>query len=353
MFEPFTSRHLKWLRDRVPFGSLEEDLRSKTVPWHKQSVWYFFGGLSLFFFVIQVVTGLLLLVYYQPTPETAFESVEFLQNNVRHGWLVRSLHSWSSHGLIVSVLVHLWSVFMMRAYRKPRELMWMTGMAQLFIVLGLGFTGFLLPWDSTAYFATQIGTEIPRSTPIVGEIVTGLLRGGDSVGAAALTRFFALHVVLFPLLMVGLILGHLVLNHGYGTSVPRKYESVTGRIMYFPSFFYREMLVWTGALAALTTVSVLLPVDLGIKSDPLASAPTGIKPDWYFVPLYQTLRMLPGELLGINAEVLINTLVAMGSLAVFCLPFLDRGDRSGNVLRVAGLAFLLYCLIAVWLGYTT
>ena len=157
------NRFSLWLDERLHLSSLIQFLSRKSVPRHKHSFWYIFGGLALFFFLVQLITGVLLLLYYSPTPETANESVRFIESQVPYGWFVRSLHAWSANLMVATVLVHLFSTYFMRAYRRPRELMWVSGLTLLLVVLGFGFTGYLLPWDTTAYFATQIGTEIPRT----------------------------------------------------------------------------------------------------------------------------------------------------------------------------------------------
>ena len=169
---------LNWFDDRFGAGTIEAFLRSKTVPLHRHSVWYFFGGMTLFLFVVQVVTGILLLLYYRPTPNDAFESVEYIVTQVRFGWMVRSIHSWSANLMVFTAFVHMFSVYFMKAYRKPRELTWVTGILLLFLVMGFGFSGYLLPWNEVSFFATQVGTEIAGSVPFVGKWMLKFLRGG-------------------------------------------------------------------------------------------------------------------------------------------------------------------------------
>ncbi len=156
---------IPWLDERIYLSSFQKFLRNKMVPNHRHTVWYLFGGLTLFFFIVQIVTGVLLLLYYKSTPETAYESVKHIITEVPYGNLVRSIHVWSAHFMIAAVVIHMFSVYFMKAYRKPREAMWLSGFVLLMLTLGFGFTGYLLPWDTTAFFATQIGTEIPRSIP--------------------------------------------------------------------------------------------------------------------------------------------------------------------------------------------
>ena len=153
-----------WLAERAPVGEIVEFLRYKRVPQHRYSIFYYAGGAALFFFIVQVVTGALLLMYYRPSAGEAFESVQFIMARVPFGWLVRSIHSWSANLMVGVVFVHLFSVVLLKAYRRPRELTWMRGMGLLGLVLAFGFTGYLLPWNQLA-FSRRVGTEIPASIP--------------------------------------------------------------------------------------------------------------------------------------------------------------------------------------------
>src|SRR6201993_1195173 len=200
-----------WIEERFDVGQLIAPLRSKTVPRHRFSVWYFLGGVTLFLFFVQVFTGLLLLLYYRPSTNEAYESVQYITNRVEFGWLVRSVHSWSANLMIFVAFAHMFSVAFMRAYRKPRELTWMSGMVLLFLCLGFGFSGYLLPWHTLSFFATKVGTEVAGRVPLVGHPTLIFLRGGEDIGAPTLTRFFSLHVVVLPALTVGMVLLHLLL----------------------------------------------------------------------------------------------------------------------------------------------
>lgn len=346
----------RWLKDRAPVDPVLESLHGKAVPRHKHSFWYLFGGLSLFFFAVQLVTGMLLLVYYSPTPATAHESVEFIMTQVPHGWLVRSVHSWAANLMIASVLLHLFSTYLMKAYRKPRELTWMSGVILLMIVLGFGFTGYLLPWDTVAYFATQIGTEVPRSLPIIGPLAASLLRGGEFVEAESLTRLFALHVAILPLLSLGLIALHLVLVHTHGMSKPIGLEQRSSTVPFYPNFLYRDFLAWTAGLSLLAMLVLMFPVQLGPKADPFASAPVGIKPEWYFLVLFQTLRMMPATVLGLGGEMVVNAVVMLVGLGLILVPFLDRKasrEEPSRAFTVIGWAGFLYMALTIGLAYLT
>src|SRR3989304_6300190 len=209
-----------WLDERVGLAELEKLVKKKEVPVHRHTVWYYLGGMTLFLFMIQVATGILLLFYYRPSAEEAYESVQFLMAEVQFGWLIRSIHSWAANLMIFTLFVHLFSVWLLKAYRPPRELTWLSGMGLLGLALGFGFTGYLLPWNELAYFATKVGTEITGAVPVVGSFLGRLLRGGDEVTGATLTRFYGIHVAVLPLVATALLGLHLYLVQKNGMSVP-------------------------------------------------------------------------------------------------------------------------------------
>ena len=187
-----TQRLLAWLDERLDLSGLREFLAEKSVPVHRHSVWYYMGGITLFLVGVQVVTGILLLLYYRPSAGEAYESVKFIVSQVEFGWLIRNVHSWSANLLILMAFVHLFSTFFLRAYRKPRELTWITGVLLLFVMMGFGFSGYLLPWNELAFFATKVGTGIAGAVPVVGQFMVRFLRGGDDVTGATLTRFYGI-----------------------------------------------------------------------------------------------------------------------------------------------------------------
>lgn len=352
-----TSRSIfSWLDQRIPLSAFIQFLSRKEVPRHKHSIWYYFGGLTLFFLIVQILTGILLLMYYRPSPDSAHDSVLYITNEVPFGWIVRSVHSWSSNFMVAMVLIHMFSVYLVKAYRKPRELMWLSGFVLFFLTLGFGFTGFLLPWDTTAYFATLIGTEIPKSIPIVGEIAVNFLTGGEEVGQGTLTRMYGMHVVVLPLLTLGFVALHLVLNQILGQSVPIGVTTKNPAIPFFPNFALRDLRAWTVAFAVLCTVAFLLPWPVGEKADPFASAPEGIKPEWYFLILYQTLRIVPSTILSLSGEMIVNLAVLVVSVVWLLIPFLDRKasiEQKSPGFTYLGLGAILYMGTMVALAYLT
>src|SRR6478752_4968455 len=213
-----------WLNDRLGLASIRALIDHKTVPVHSATMWYYFGGITLFLFIIQVMTGVLLLLYYRPSATEAYESVQFIVTKVEFGWLIRNIHSWSANLLIAAAFAHLFSVFLLKSYRKPRELTWVSGMLLLFLMLGFGFSGYLLPWNELSFFATKVGTGIAGSVPLAGPFLLRLLRGGDDVTGATLSRFFGMHVAVLPAVSTALVALHLLFVQRQGMSVPLTIE---------------------------------------------------------------------------------------------------------------------------------
>jgi quinol-cytochrome oxidoreductase complex cytochrome b subunit len=354
-----TSSLVAWLDDRIGFTAIMPFMRKKEVPVHRHSFWYYIGGMALFLFGLQIATGILLLFYYRPSAEGAYESVQFLMAEVEFGWLIRSIHSWGANLMIFMAFVHMISVMLLKAYRAPREITWMTGVGLLFVSMGLGFTGYLLPWNELAFFATRVGTEIPGVLPIVGPFIRDLLRGGEDISGATLTRFYALHVSVLPALAFMLVALHVILVQRHGMSVPPGIEAAGGptrSIKFFPHFLLRDLVGWLAALAILAAVAAFFPAHLGVKADPFAPAPAGIRPEWYFMFMFQTLRYLPAEILGIEGELVGIAAFGVLGLVLLFVPFLDRPKQPsaepGKLWTYLTYAALAYILLLTYLGYT-
>lgn len=351
-------RTLDWLDHRLGFRALQPMIRKKQVPVHRHSVWYYLGGMALFLFMLQVATGILLLFYYRPSAEGAFESVQFLMSEVEFGWLIRSIHSWGANLMILTLFIHLFSTLLMKAYRAPREVTWLSGVGLFALALGLGFTGYLLPWNELAFFATRVGTEIPGVLPVVGDFTKELLRGGDDVTGATLTRFYALHISVLPGLAI-LILGlHVLLVQKHGMSVPPSVEKDGGprrTLPFFPNFLLRDAVGWLVALAILAAAAAFFPAHLGDKADPFAPAPVGIRPEWYFMFMFHTLKLIPSHVAGMEGELLGVLSFGLAGVVLFLLPFLDRPRPDGShraVWRYLAILALVYMVVLTYMGYT-
>lgn len=341
----------RWFDHRLHVSAVLEAVDHKKVPVHRASVIYYLGGMTFFFFMVQVVTGILLMLYYRPSADQAFESVEFIMTSVPFGWLVRSIHSWSANLMVFFAFLHLATVFFARAYRPPRELTWITGCVLLFLAMGFGFSGYLLPWNQLSFFATKVGTDIPGAVPLVGEWMLRFLRGGERVTGGTLSRFYGWHVAILPA-MTGLLLGlHLLLVQLQGMSSPPGLEEEAKKrrpMRFFPHFVLRDLFGWTLALGVLAALAALFPWELGEKADPFMPAYEGIRPEWYFMFMFQTLKLVPGgQVLGIEYEAIPILLFGLCGALLILVPFLDRGEdrgwksRSFTVVGVVAAVFVI------------
>jgi quinol-cytochrome oxidoreductase complex cytochrome b subunit len=349
------AKTLDWLDERTGWRMVRDLADHKVVPVHARTAWYYFGGITLFLFGIQLATGILLLLYYRPTVAEAFDSVRFIVTRVEFGWLIRSVHSWSANLLIFFALVHMFSVVFTHAYRRPRELTWLSGILLLGLMMGFGFSGYLLPWNTISYFATKVGTDVAATTPGIGPAIARFLRGGEDVGGATLTRFFAFHIAILPAISIGLLGLHLLLVQKHGMSTPGNIQQVNvGQMKFFPNFFLRELMLWYGVLALLGTLAAIFPWELGEKADPFASAPAGIRPEWYFLAQFYTLKLIPSHVGIFEGEIL--GLLGFGLLAAVwvLLPFWEnRADGSPRTRLVSGAGIFLisYLFVFTILGY--
>lgn len=354
----FWNRTFTWIDERVQLSDVMHFLEKKSVPVHSHSVWYYFGGVSLFLFIIQVVTGILLLLYYKGSEELAFESIQFIMAKVEFGWLIRSIHSWAANLFILSAFIHMFSVLFEKAYRKPREMTWLSGMILLFLGMGFGFSGYLLPWNEVSYFATKVGTDIAGVLPVVGEPLMVFLRGGEDVTGATLSRFFGFHVAVLPGIFTVVLSLHLLLVQRQGMSKPLSYEQLPSTdqktMPFFPNFMLRDLLLWLLVLNLLAILAVFFPWELGVKADPFAPAPAGIKPEWYFMFMFQTLKYIPGELWFLEGEVVGILLFSLAGVVWMFIPFWDKKSSRGEenrFINYIGLFALIYIIILTTIGW--
>ena len=347
----------RWFRLRLNVDPVFEFAAKKEVPAWKGSFWYYFGGVSLFLFLVQVATGILLLMYYQPGEKTAYESVRFIVVKVKFGWLVRSIHSWAANLFILSVFAHMFSVYFTKAFRRPRDLTWYSGFVLLGLALAFGFSGYLLPWNTLAYFATKVCTTITAVVPVVGEPIMELLRAGKDVSTATLTRFYGLHVAIFPAIFT-LVLGlHLLLIQTQGMHEPvsweREHPEKRRSMPFFPNFVLRDLLLWLIVLNVLAILAVWFPWEIGTKADPFVSAPQGIKPEWYFLFMYQALKYFPAKIFGMEGEAIGVMLFGVAGLLWFLVPAWDARTPKGarnRVINYVGVVVVLFIIALTAIG---
>ncbi len=319
--QPRWKRLLEWLDQRYRIMELVDAALEVYIP--KDAKTYYLGGITLFLFMVQVVTGSLLTLYYQPTPDTAYESVLYIMSEVNFGWLIRSIHAWGANLMVLTCMLHLLRVFFQGAYKVPREVTWLIGVGLLLLTMGLGFTGYLLPWNQRAYWATTVGTEIAGAVPVVGHYLRHFLRAGEDVTAATLTRFFSMHTILLPVSLGGLILIHLLLIHQQGLASPSKparlpteeEEEEEEGLPFFPHYILEESIAWYVLLGVLIVLASLFPAPVEEKADPFRT-PSHIKPEWYFLWMYQMLKLVP-RTVGI-------LIPGVGVAVLALLPFVDK-----------------------------
>jgi quinol-cytochrome oxidoreductase complex cytochrome b subunit len=318
---------LGWVEERTRLGPVIDASLHVRVPMSARTM--YFGGIALFLFIVQAVTGTLLSLYYKPTPEAAYKSVQFLTSDVNFGWLIRSIHHWGANLMILFVALHLVRIFFQAAYKFPREVTWIIGCLLLMVTLGFGFTGYLLPWDQRAYWATVVGTEIAGAVPVIGDSLLLLLRGGPDVTGDTMSRFFGIHVLVLPITIAGLIAAHLVLVHQLGLANPKHPEPRTAAEKaevakeplrpFFPHYLIDEMVAWYIILAVLVVLASIFPAGLEDPANPLQT-PEHVKPEWYYLAVYQFLKMAPWKIVGIMAPI-----IGVGLLVIW--PLLDRSPE--------------------------
>ncbi len=219
-WKPLTTRAVEWVDERYELSPVLSKLAAKPVPRFAMKWWYCLGGITAFLFVVQGLTGIMLAFYYKPTAAEAYTSIQYIENEVRFGAAIRMIHHWAANGMIVMCLAHMLRVFIMGAYKKPRELNWVSGVLLLFLTLLFGFTGYLLPWDQRAYWATTVGTDIGGALPAIGNLILIFLRVGWDVSGATLGRFYGLHIIVTPILTLGFMLAHFLMIRKLGIARP-------------------------------------------------------------------------------------------------------------------------------------
>ncbi|MFM7389465.1 MAG: cytochrome bc complex cytochrome b subunit [Vampirovibrionales bacterium] len=344
-----------WLCERMPIVAAIKFAAKKEVPVHKHSLWYYMGGVAMLFVIIQFVTGVLLMVHYVPSMDAAYQSVMAINNKIPFGWLIRSMHSWGANLFIFVLFIHMHSTYFMKAYRAPRELTWLTGLGLIFLAMVFGFTGYLLPMDEMAFFASKVGIDIAGSTPIIGDLVALFARGGVEIGQGTINRFFTIHVIALPAALMGLLGLHLTLIQLQGISEPpeiqklpekqKKYEK------FFPDFFMKDLLVWLVVTVAFLAIVCISPWHLGPQADPAAAAPLGIRPEWYFLSQFQILKLMPQSFLFIEGEHLGLGLIGLAVASLAIVPFIDTGKNPllSKLATVWGWMFLVgNVILTIW-----
>lgn len=354
----------EWVDARFPLTKLWDEHLAKYYAPKNFNFWYFFGSLALLVLVIQIVTGIWLTMNYKPSAEHAFASVEYIMRDVEWGWWMRYMHSTGASAFFVVIYLHMYRALLYGSYKKPRELLWLTGMFIYFTLMAEAFFGYLLPWGQMSFWGAQVIISLFGAIPIIGDELALLIRGDFVVSDVTLNRFFSLHVIAVPLVLLGLVFAHIISLHEVGSNNPdgvdiKKIKDSNGvpldGIPFHPYYTVKDIVVAVVFLIFFSMIVFYNPEMGGyflehanfIPADPLKT-PEHIAPVWYFTPFYAILRAVPSQFGGI---------VAMGLSTMFFmfLPWLDRSPVKsiryrGMNYRIALTAFTISFLALGWLG---
>ena len=369
---------LNWIDERFPLTSTWKAHLSEYYAPKNFNFWYFFGSLALLVLVIQIVTGIFLVMHYKPDASlnasgvpVAFASVEYIMREVPGGWLIRYLHSTGASAFFIVVYLHMFRGLLYGSYRKPRELIWIFGTLIFLALMAEAFMGYLLPWGQMSYWGAQVIVNLFSAIPIIGPDLSLVIRGDFVIGDATLNRFFSFHVIAVPLVLIGLVLAHIVALHEVGSNNPdgveiKKKKDATGKpldgIPFHPYYTVKDIVGVVVFLFFFSAVVFFMPEGGGyfleynnfIPADPLKTPPH-IAPVWYFTPFYSILRAVTYPLFGLDAK--FWGVVAMGASVVIIafLPWLDRSPvksirYKGPIFKIALAIFLVCFFILGYLG---
>lgn len=311
-----------WFRERVPIDAdVLKELTNEPVPNHLKRWWFCLGGTPAYLFVVQIITGILLAIYYQPSPATAYESVRYITEEVSYGWYFRSVHKWAATLMIAAVILHQMRVFFTGGYRRPREINWMIGMCLLVCTLTVGFTGYSLVYEQLSYWGATVGANVAETVPLLGPVMKRMLLAGEVYNEQTLPRFFILHAAILPVTMIVLLAIHILFIRLHGVTefqFANEPKSEAKHFKFFPDHFYTELTIGLVLMILLSALATILPAHLGPRADPLTT-PEVIKPEWFFYVAFRWLKLFSG-----TAAVLSMGLIVF---VMFLWPFVDAAIR--------------------------
>ena len=360
---------LNWFDDRYPVTKFWEEHLSKYYAPKNFNFWYFFGSLAMLVLVIQIVTGIFLTMHYKPDTELAFESVEHIMRDVSWGWLMRYLHSTGASMFFVVIYLHMFRGLLYGSYRKPRELLWIIGMIIYLALMAEAFFGYLLPWGNMSFWGAQVIISLFGAIPLIGEGLAEWIRGDFVVSDATLTRFYAFHVILVPLLIIGLVFVHMVALHKTGSNNPDGIEIKKNKdengipkdgIPFHPYYTVKDIFGCGVFLFILFGITFLAPELSGwfleranFEPANALQTPPDIIPLWYLTPYYSILRAVTYPLFGIDAKLWGVFSMEFAIFLLFLLPWLDRSPVKS--IRYRGWMFksalTVFTVSFVLLGY--
>ncbi len=349
----------KWVDDRLPVSHFWNAHLAKYYVPHNFNFWYYFGSLLLVVFVLQIVTGIWLTMSYKPSADDAFASVEYIMRDVEWGWLIRYLHSTGASFFFIAVYLHIFRGMMYGSYKKPRELIWIFGVLILLVLMAEAFMGYLLPWGQMSFWGAQVIISLFSSVPVIGPDLALWIRGDYVISDATLNRFFALHVIALPLVLLFLIGGHIMALHEVGSNNPdgvdiKENKDDSGKpvdgIPFHPYYTVKD-LFGLGVFMIIFAVVLFYWPDGGglmlehpnfIPADPLKT-PEHIAPVWYFAPHYAILRAVPDKFLGVLA-------MTVAILILFVLPWIDRNRIRSIRYRSTAFKVNLFAFVVAFIG---
>ncbi len=331
-----------WLEDRFGWTGIKQALAARRVPDNNPA--YYLGAIALFSLTLQVATGILLVLHYEPGATTAYSSTLKIVGQIPFGDVIHGIHVWSGDILIATVAVHLLSVLARRTFVAPREAVWITGMLLLVITVGMAFTGMILPWSQNSVFQARVGSGIAAQVPLFGNWIKQLMRGGEYVTPATLQHAYGFHVAVLPAALT-LLFGVHALTLKRGGKPPPEGRST---IPVYPDFLVRMAVAWVALFVVILSLALFVERPVGGPADLTAASPADARPPWYFLYVHALLRAAPPKLVGLDSAQFIVGVGALLFLVALFLPFLDRkGSRFTTV--VAGL-FLLFAVIMTLYG---
>ena len=312
-----------WLAERVPVsGEQLRELTNEPVPNHLKRWWFALGGTPAYLFVVQIVTGIMLAFYYQPAPETAYESVRYITHEASFGWYLRSLHKWAATLMIAAVILHQMRVYFTAAYRRPRELNWVIGMALLMCTLLTGFTGYSLVFEQLSYWGATVAANISDAVPVVGGFAKQMLLAGDQYNPRTLPRFYILHAAVLPTTIIMLVVVHIAFIRMHGVTELQfedEPEDKPKHFNFFPDHMMTELMIGLVLMILLSALATIFPATMGPAANPLVT-PEEIKPEWFFYVSFRWLKMFSLTFAVISTGFIVA--------AMFIWPWIDAFLRK-------------------------
>ncbi len=332
----------QWLGDRLPIsGEHFRELTNEPVPYHLKRWWFALGGTPAYLFIVQIATGILLAFYYEPAPETAYESVRYITEEAAFGWYIRSVHKWAATLMIAAVILHQMRVYFTGAYRKPREINWIVGMFLLICTLMTGFTGYSLVYEQLSFWGATVGANITDTVPFIGGFMKNMMLAGETYNQRTLSRFFILHAAVLPVTMVVLIAIHITIIRLQGITEFKFRDETEGTpktFNFFPDHLFTELMIGLVLMVLLSALASIFPATMGPPADPLTT-PEVIKPEWFFYVSFRWLKLFTGTTAVLSMGLIVFTMLGW--------PFIDSWIRRKTKFQEASVWVGVFAVLAI------